>query len=130
MLFKMNMYCEMTEEWIHPKIGERSYKIRVHTGRHNNTLVIGSSLLKHITNDKFDTISISGARVETVHDYLKTLQVENYVKIGILAGGNNLRSWKGQEADSTLKVCLHLKLRRLKSILFIFIKFNQASFID
>ena len=118
------MDFEMIEKLDSVMISGRFYKVRKYTRRssNNDTLVIGSSLLKYIKNEKFDTISISGARVETVHEYMKTFPVENYEKIGILAGGNNLRSWNGQEADSTLKVCSLLKLDGPKGNIHIFLK--------
>ena len=67
------MEFEMIEEIVNAKNSGRIHKIRKHKRRlsNNNTLVIRSSLLKYIKNDKFDTISISGACVETVHEYLK-----------------------------------------------------------
>ena len=88
------MIFEMNEEFINKKINGGSY-IGLHTRRLENsgTLVIGSSLLKHIKNDKFDKISISGARMDTVFECLKRRGVGKYVKIYILAGGKNLRSW-------------------------------------
>ena len=72
LLFKIVMEFEMIEI-VNAKNSGRIHKIRKHKRRlsNNNTLVIRSSLLKYIKNDKFDTISISGACVETVHEYLK-----------------------------------------------------------
>ena len=111
----MNMTLEMKEEFIKKKMNGKNYNIRLHTRRLENssTLIIGSSLLRHIKNDQFDTISISGARIETVFEYLKTMDVEKYIKIGILAGGNNLRSWNGEEGDSPLKVVLSFCMNSL-----------------
>ena len=73
LLFKIVMEFEMIEEIVNAKNSGRIHKIRKHKRRlsNNNALVIRSSLLKYIKNDKFDTISISGACVETVHEYLK-----------------------------------------------------------
>ena len=40
--------------------------------------------------------------------------------MGILAGGNKLKSWSSREADLTLKVCLILKLESSKDNMHIF----------
>ena len=109
--FKIKMSVEMSEQIFTQEDNGRYYNIRKYTRTNgsNSTLIIGSSLLKHITNDKFDTISISGGRVETIMEFLKSMDVEKYIKIGILAGDNNLRTRNAEAGESPMKVVYYLE---------------------
>ena len=88
--------------------GAKSYRVREWKSivSANNTLVVGSSIVKEITNDKFDCISISGGRSEVIALYVESLgnQIELYNKVCLMLGGNNLRDWKKDVAESTMTV--------------------------
>ena len=100
--------CEMIENILCSLIRSKKYKIHKWTNckSTNKTLVVGSSLLKDIQNEYYDCVSISRARVETITDYVDSMgeDIENYVKVCLLLGGNNLRDWKKELGESPMTV--------------------------
>ena len=103
----------MNEKISFKHFGTKSFRIREWKSiqKTNETLVVGSSLLKDIRNEKYDCVSISGARVEAIADYIESFgeKIEQYTKLCLLLGGNNLHDWKNELGDSTLKVSFQAK---------------------
>ena len=78
--------------------GFKSFRVRecMNKNKSNGTLVVGSSLLKGFKNDKYECVSIAGARVQDIAKYIKSMNDKNdrYLKKSLLLGGNNLHDWK------------------------------------
>ena len=100
----------MVETITYSQIGSKSFRVRQWMSKDNSneTLVVGSSLLKDINNQRYDCVSIAGARVQDIAEYLKMMdeKIENYIKVCLLLGGNNLHDWKADIVESTLTVSL------------------------
>ena len=79
---------------VYSHIGSKSFRVRewIHKYNSNETLVVGSSLLKDVKNDKYDCVSIAGARVQDIAAYIESMgnKNERYIKVCLLLGGNNL----------------------------------------
>ena len=102
----------MNEQYVSYKEtpNSKSYNVRLWTSiTPNCTVLMSDSIAKKLINNKFDVISISGGRVETLNAFLTdNSYYTNYDKIVLLIGGNNLSAWKNfpEESPTTVIVLI------------------------